>query len=116
MGLNPRLLTRKPLDIVKEEGGAPACGTVSINPQERPNPVYHIKIFLHKCRQMFRQSLVYGIIPYHSFEMAVLIHEISHVMGETLDYDYPVNNFVIGYISNVLDDSRDEYNLMWQRP
>jgi hypothetical protein len=114
--LNPRLLTRKAVTVEYLDTPSEVCGYVMIDPDERPNQIHHIKIFPQKCREIFQASQLYGLVPYKFFEMAILIHEFAHVMGDTFLYDYPLDNYISQYIRNVLTDAHDEYWLMMERP
>ena len=72
---------------------------------------YDLYVYKQKCRDIYNQT-PYPLqhISFESFFLGVFIHEMLHILNNTLNY-VPSNadNNIMHYIWNVIFDSHDEY-------
>jgi len=112
--IRPQLLAQKPVRITYkhfEDYHAPAC-VVMLD-----NGALEIRVYQKVARRLFEATPLFRVVPYQTFENGLVLHEVSHINAGTMDKtELLEHQKIYQQISNILDDSHDEYKFAYQYP
>ena len=97
--------------IAHSTGSNEAPASVSAT-RENNGKVQHYELHLYEseCQYLFSKTpFAKNGVPYESFRLGVIIHEILHILNDTLNHTPSFKGAIIQYIWNVMVDSHDEY-------
>jgi hypothetical protein len=108
----PTLLTRKAVRVVHQQFGGNAVAMVETDTEKRPYNIHTITHYDEYAAAMLARTPFHSILSLGTFQLCAETHEMSHVISDYFDYPRPLNDYLFGYIDNVLADDHDEQNLM----